>query len=103
MTRAEVIAEHFPQFLSQICLCGRELANVADWANHLDEVLDAPAELPPLPDTDNGYPVYARCTGCGINLTISRDQWFVHVNTYDRSCRKSDLATPDRHERWAKH
>lgn len=56
-----------------------------------------------LPEMSNGYAVFARCRNCGDYLTISHTQWFVHVSSYDRSCRITRLADPDRHELWANH
>lgn len=54
-----------------------------------------------LPEKSNGYEVFAKCLNCGEHLTINGSQWFVHVTTYDRNCRKTSLAKPDRHQRWA--
>ena len=56
-----------------------------------------------LPEKANGYEVFAKCLNCGDYLTISTTQWFVHVSSYDRDCRITRLADPDRHQRWAGH
>jgi hypothetical protein len=38
-TPAEVIAVHYPEYVSQSCLCGVKVANAAVWAVHLEDAL----------------------------------------------------------------
>lgn len=36
---AEIIVEHFPEYLTQTCLCGLSIENAAVWADHLAQTL----------------------------------------------------------------